>query len=76
MFIGPDRWRVRYDDLNQTPWTAGLIAIAAQERDPLIQRNMFTYLSALFQNVSDYSFHCSRGAHALVLSMLEESRLT
>ena len=48
VFIGPERRCVRYDDLNQTQRTAGLTAIAAQEGDPLVQRNMFTYLSALF----------------------------
>ena len=56
VFIGPERWRIRHDDLNQTQWVTELTAIAAQERDPLIQQNMFTYLAALFQDVSDYSF--------------------
>ena len=76
VFIGPERRRIMYDDLNQTQSTAGLTAIVAQERDPLVQRNMFMYLSALFQDVSDYSIQSSCGAHDLVLGMLEESRLT
>ena len=76
VFICPERRRIRYNDLNQTQLVAGLTAIAAQERVPLIQQNMCTYLAALFQDVSDYSFQSSRGVHALVLSMLEESRLT
>ena len=76
IFIGPERRRVRYDDLDQTQWVAGLTAIAAQERDPLVQKNMLTYLAALFQDASDYSFRSAHGAHALILSMLEESRLT
>ena len=76
VFIGPERRYIRYDDLNQTQWVAGLTLIAAKERHPLIQKNMFTYLAALFQDVSDYSIQSSCGTHALVLSMMEESRLT
>lgn len=40
LFIDPDRQGVKYDDLFQFQWTAGLSTIAAEERDPVIQRNM------------------------------------
>ena len=75
VFIGPDRERVRYDELSQEQWTAGLTAIAAEEPNAAVQRNMLAYLAALLQDVCDYSFPAGRGAHALVLSYMEEGRL-
>ena len=44
MVIGPDRRRVSYDELTQSQLTAGLTAIAAEERDPAVHMNKFTYL--------------------------------
>ena len=75
VFIGPDRKRVRYDELSQEQWTAGLTAIAAEEPNAAVQKNMLAYLASLLQDVCDYSFPAGRGAHALVLSFMEEGRL-
>lgn len=75
VFIGPDRLRVKYDELSQSEWTAGLTAIAAEEPNVTIQMNMLAYLSALLKDVCDFSFKAGRGAHALVCTLLEEGRL-
>ena len=75
VFIGPDRERVRYDELSQEQWTAGLTAISAEEPNAAVQKNMLAYLAALLQDVCYYSFPAGRGAHALVLSYMEEGRL-
>ena len=40
-FIGPSRIRVKYDELTQSQWTAGITATAAEEKNPAVQRNMF-----------------------------------
>ena len=50
-FIGPGRIRVIYDELTQSQWTAGITAIATEEKIPAVQRNMFTY------RASDLSGH-------------------
>ena len=75
VFICPDRKRVRYDELSQGQWTAGLTAIAAEEPNVAVQKNILKYLASLLQEVCDYSFPVGRGAHALVLSFIEEGRL-
>ena len=73
-FIGPGRIRVRYDELTQSQWTAGITAIAAEEKIPAVQRNMFTYLASILQDVCN--FGSCLGAHALILSNLEDQTLT
>ena len=75
-FIGPSRIRVRYDELTQALWTAGITAIAAKENNPAVQRNMFTYLASILQDVCDFGFKSCLGAHALILSNLEDQILT
>ena len=62
VFIGPDRKRVKYDELSQGQWTAGLTAIAAEE--PNVQQNMLTYLASLLQDVCYYGFPEGHSAHA------------
>ena len=68
MFISPDRQPIKYDDLSQSQWTAGLTAIATVERVPVIQRNMLIYLALLLHDVHDYRFQAGHGEHALVLT--------
>ena len=46
VFIGADRRRVKYEDLTQSQWTAGLTTMAAQETNPQIQRNMFLFIAS------------------------------
>ena len=75
-FIGPGRIRVIYDELTQSQWTAGITAIAAEENIPAVQRNMFTYLASILQDVCDFGFKSCLGAHALILSNLEDQTLT
>ena len=49
--------------------------MAAQETNPQIQRNMFLFIASLRQDVCDVGFAVGRGALALILVMMEESRL-
>ena len=76
VFIGADRKRVRYEDLTHPQWTAGLTTMAAQESNPLIQKNMFSFIASLLQDVCDVGFTVGKGALALILVMMEESRLS
>lgn len=72
-FVGADRKRVKYDDLSYPQWTAGITTVAATESDPIIQKNMLKYIAALQQDVCDFGFDTARGAHALILTNIEES---
>ena len=49
VFIGPDRKRVRYDELSQGQWTAGLTALSAEEPNVAVQKNMLAYLAFLLR---------------------------
>ena len=71
-FIGPSRVRVRYNELTQPKWTAGITAIAAEENNPVVQRNMFTYLASILQDTCVFGFKSCLGAHAFILSNLED----
>ena len=62
--------------MTQSQWTAGLTAIAADEPTPAVQRNMFQYLATLHQEVVDFGFNVALGSHAIILSYLEEGRVT
>ena len=73
-FIGPDRHRVRYDELSHPQWAAGISSIAANEPDFKVQRNMFQYIAAIQQDVVDFGLLPARGAHAVVLIAIEEGR--
>lgn len=66
-FIGPDRRRVKYNELTQSQWTVGL-TVRRCEKKPVVQKNMFTYLASLLQDVCDYGFKPSMRSHALLLS--------
>ena len=67
---------VKYEELNQAQWTAGLATMAAQERDTVVQRNMFVFVPSILQDICDYGFAAGRGALALILTMMEASRLS
>lgn len=73
-YIGADRSRVKYDDLTHPQWISGLITIASEECNPKVQINMFKYLSSLQQDVCDFGFLPSKGAHSLILSYIEEGK--
>ena len=53
-----------------------MTTMAAQETNPQIQRNMFSFISSLLQDVCDVGFAVGRGALALILVMMDESRLS
>ena len=67
---------LRYEELTQSQWTAWLTTLAAQEQNPIIQRNMLAFISSLLQDVCDVGLVVCRSALALILVMMEESRLT
>ena len=47
--IGIDRIKVTYDQLNQGQWQSGLMNILAQEKDPLLAKNMLAHITKTCQ---------------------------
>ena len=72
MFIGPRRIRVRYDELTQAQRTAVINAIASEEKKTVVQRNMFSFLASILQDVCVFGFKSCLGGHALILLNLED----
>ena len=72
--IGIERRKVKYDNLNQAQWQAGLLNILEMQRDPLIKRNMSAHIARLAQDVVDCGFAVAKGACAAVLIAIEEGR--
>ena len=60
-FIGPSSIRVRCDELIRAQLTAGITAIAAQENNPVVQKNMFSYLASILQDLCDFGFKSCLG---------------
>ena len=75
-FIGPNRRRVKYDQLTQSQWTAGLTTLAAEEPNPVIQKNMFLYLSALLRDVCDFSVKSALGLSQWAVSTVSAGVIT
>ena len=72
--IGIERRKVKYDQLNQAQWHAGLMNILEMQRDPLIKQNMSAHVARLSQDVVDCGFAVAKGAHAAVLIAIEDGR--
>lgn len=72
--FSPDRKRHKYDDLSHSQWISGVTTIAAEEADPIIQKNIFKYIATLQQDVCDNWYLAGNGFHALILSYLEERK--
>ena len=76
VFVGTMRKRVKYDDLSQPQLSAGLLAIANQEKDFSKKNNMISYFTRLHQDMIDFNFQAVLGANGVVFSALEEGRLS
>ena len=50
--------------------------MAAEETNPAVQVNMFKFLSALHQDVCDYSFIAAKGALCLILCQIDENKVS
>ena len=72
--IGIERRKVKYDQLNQAQWHAGLMNILEMQRDPLIKQNMSAHIARLSRDVVDCGFAVAKGAHAACLIAIEEGR--
>ncbi len=75
-YTGAARTRVKYDNLTQSQWASGVTRVLQLETNQLHKTNMGQYMADLFQDLADYGFECAKGAHAVILSQIEEGNLT
>ena len=76
VYVGPNRQRVKYDELSQAQFTTGLLKIIEEEKNIGIQVNMIKLCAHIHQSIVDYSFLPVRGAYAVCLSAIEDGRVT
>jgi len=79
VFVGLERNKCKYDDLDLAQWCAGFSAIITLKmhagQHSLVE-NMLNYFADCMQEVVDMGFLPVRGAHAVVLSHIETGRLS
>ena len=73
-YVGPNRVRVRYDELTQAQFSTGLLNIIESENDECTRKNMTKLVASMHQDICDYSYIPVRGALAVCLSAIEDGR--
>lgn len=74
-YVGPDRKRVRYDDLTQAQFSTGLFKMVDVETNENTKVNMLKFFASLHQDIVDHGFIPVRGALAVCLSAIEDGRV-
>ena len=75
MFIGPEKRRPTYDQLDPIQLMAGCLQGALDLPEGEKQKNL-QYLSDLLQDTADFSFDSAKACHAMVLTALEFDKVT
>ena len=75
VFIGPEKKRPTYDQLEPIQWMAGCLQGALDLPDAEKQKNL-QYLSDLLQDAADFSFDRAKACHAMVLTAMEFDKVT
>ena len=75
LLVGKDKSRPTYDQLTTVQWVSGCIkaAMDLQESD---KNFALQYLSNLLDDASDFSFDSAKACHAVVLTNMEQDRLS
>ena len=75
-FVGHQRTRLTYEQLNQSQFVLGFLRSVQEENNTLIHSNMIEYLTDLFQDVCDMGWQPAKGAHLVVMSKMEDGLVT
>ena len=75
-FIGTQRKRPTYDQLNSMQWLLGFLRIRQEEQDPVIREHMIDYLTELTQDACDFSWEAAKGAHAVLMHRMGDGVIT
>ena len=73
---GSSKNRVSYDNLSISQWVSGFASIIRDEKDPNVKQCMLDYLTEIMDDSHDFGWKTAKGAHAVLLSRMEEGRVT
>ena len=73
---GASKSRVSYDSLSMAQWVAGFCTIMKDESNVQTKNNMLSYVADLMEDCHDFGWQSAKGAHAVVLCHMEESKVT
>jgi hypothetical protein len=74
VLVGPDQERIFYRDLSLEQWSYGYTSIMERQTDPMVKDNMLTHLKNSFLDTILYGFRKAKGAHAKILTDMEDGR--
>jgi hypothetical protein len=72
--VGPDQQLVYYRDLTLEQWAYGYLSILERQVNTETKQNMIVHLKDLFMDTMLYGFRRAKGAHAKVLTDLEDGK--
>ena len=75
VYVGAERHTADYDDLTPEQFITGFLK-TMQVATPVERENMLMYGTHLFQDTVDTTWSLAKGAHAVVLREIEQSRLS
>ena len=73
---GSSKCRVSYDNLSISQWDSGFVTIIRDGKDPNVKQCMLDYLAEIMDDSHDFGWKTAKGAHAVLLCMMEEGRVT
>jgi len=74
--VGPSCLSVKYDDLDQAQFSAGLMSMVTNEKDLVTQQVKLKYVTKLHHDMCEVGFKTVHSANALILSQIEEQTLS
>ena len=75
-FIGTQRKKPTYDQLNSMQWLLGFLRIRQEEQDPVIRQHMIHYLTEVTQDACDFSWEAAKGAHVVLMHRMGDGVIT
>ena len=72
VFVGRDRRRPTYEQLNECQWMLGFLKQRQNEKNELVRENMIKYVIDLLQDAIDFSWPAAKGAHYVLVHRLGE----
>jgi len=74
--VGPSCASVKYDDLDQAQFSAGLLSFISSEKDHACQQIKIKYVTQLHHDMCEVGFKTVHACNAMILSRLEEQSLS
>ena len=72
VYIGTDRKKPTYDQLDECQWMLGFLRQRQSESNQVIRENMIEYLVELLQDAVDFSWPSAKGSHYVLIHRLAD----